>query len=503
MLSRIRLTSVSLNGISRSWIFGGRRFSSHDSTIYALSTNPGKSAIAIVRISGPLSGHIYQCLTGRKSLPEPRRAVLSPLRDLKGSILDHALALYFKEPKSYTGEDLLELHLHGGQAIIRAVLKAIKELNSPENRIRYAEAGEFSKRAFQNGQLDLTQIEGIRDLIDAETELQRQAAITSAGGDTKELYDVWRDKIVHNMAMVTALIDFSDDNADVNGNLFESVKSNINVLLEEMYGHLDQISRSELLFSGIKMNLLGPPNAGKSSLLNIIAKREAAIVSEVPGTTRDILEVGMEIGGFKVLIGDTAGLRSMESVTGDHAKIEMEGIKRARERFKGGDLIVTVIPASPTTEVPDGIADEITMLKEQNKRIIVAINKIDQLPTSISVESVVSNYSQAFGLPKDDIFPISCTDQTGLPTLINSITASCKELTYTSNGPPIGASQRIRDLLEQDVIYGLESFVSCDDVVIATAELQHAIDGIGKITGRGVGVEELLGVVFSSFCIGK
>lgn len=154
------------------------------------------------------------------------------------------------------------------------------------------------------------------------------------------------------MAMVTALIDFSDDNADVNGDLFETVKSNINGILSEINGHMDQISRSELLFSGIKLNLLGPPNAGKSSLLNIIAKREAAIVSEVPGTTRDILEVGMEIGGFKILIGDTAGLRAMESVTGDHAAIEMEGIKRARERFKGGDLIVTVIPAARSTGVP-------------------------------------------------------------------------------------------------------------------------------------------------------
>lgn len=501
MLSRLRLKSV--NGISRTCFSGGKSFLSHDATIYALSTNPGKSAIAIVRISGPLSGDIYQSLTNRKSLPEPRKAVLSALQDRNGSVLDHALALYFKGPKSYTGEDLLELHLHGGQAIIRAVLTAIKELNSPDKRIRYAEAGEFSKRAFQNGQLDLTQIEGIRDLIDAETELQRQAAITSAGGNTKELYDGWRDKIVHNMAMVTALIDFSDDNADVNGDLFETVKSNINGILSEINGHMDQISRSELLFSGIKLNLLGPPNAGKSSLLNIIAKREAAIVSEVPGTTRDILEVGMEIGGFKILIGDTAGLRAMESVTGDHAAIEMEGIKRARERFKGGDLIVTVIPAARSTGVPEGIKDEISMLKDQNKRIIVAVNKIDQLPIDVTLDTIITKYSQAFDLPKDCIFPISCTNHTGVPELINGLTANCKELTYSSNGPPIGASQRIRDLLEQEVIYGLENFVNCDDVVIATAELQHAIEGIGKITGRGVGVEELLGVVFSSFCIGK
>lgn len=502
-------------GVNRLWInsFSPLRAvystSTTTPTIYALSTNPGKSAIAIVRISGPQSVNIYQSLTGRTDrLPEPRKATLSPLYSQNGSILDHALTLFFKGPKSYTGEDLLELHLHGGQAILRAVLKAIKDLKM-DTPIRYAEAGEFSKRAFRNGQLDLTQIEGIRDLIDAETELQRQAAITSAGGNTKQLYDNWRGQIVHNMAMITALIDFSDDNADVNGNLFESVKANVTKLLQEIKHHFRQIERSELLFSGIKMNLLGPPNAGKSSLLNIIAKREAAIVSEIPGTTRDILEVGMEIGGFKIMVGDTAGIRSLESVTknNDQASIEIEGIKRAKERFKTGDLIITVLPASEnntTNVLPDGIKDELSALQNQGKTIIVALNKIDKVTTqTANIDSIKECYSQELGIPKESIFPISCVTQMGVQELIEQIIETCQDLTFTFNGPPIGASQRIRDLLEQDIIIGLENFVNCDDVVIATSELQHAIDGIGKITGRGVGVEELLGVVFSSFCIGK
>lgn len=469
---------------------GNLTFKRWNSTIYALSTNPGRSAIAIVRVSGENCRSVYKSLTKRE-LPEPRRATTAKLHSPNNEILDHALTLYFKGPKSYTGEDLLEFHLHGGQAVIRSVLDAIKH----NKNTRYAEAGEFTKRAFRNDRLDLTQIEGIRDIIDAETELQRQAAVASAGGATKVLYDQWRTEIVRNMGMLTALIDFSDDNADVTGTLFADVKKDIDTLLDGIRNHLLHAQRSELLFSGLKMNLLGPPNAGKSSLLNTIAKREAAIVSSIPGTTRDILEVGMDIGGYKILIGDTAGLRTLESLN-EHEQIEHEGIKRAKERFRLGDLVVCVLPADEPLAAD--VLDEIRQLRQQQKGIIVALNKCD---TQEKID--IDDYAGLLGVEKDMIIPVSCKTQQNVPILIDKVKNICGELTLTSHGPPIGASQRIQDLLQQDVIQSLETFLECDDVVIATSELQFAIDGIGKITGKGVGVEEILGVVFSSFCIGK
>ncbi|CAN6674351.1 tRNA modification GTPase Mss1p, mitochondrial [Trichomonascus vanleenenianus] len=480
-----------------------RRYSTGQ-TIYALSTHPGKAAIAIVRVSGPSCAHVYRQLTGRSRIM-PRVATVATLYSQHKSVLDHALTLYFKGPKSYTGEDLLEVHLHGGQAVTRAVMKAIADLNTKDTPIRYAGSGEFTKRAFANGQLDLTQIEGIRDIIEAETEFQRQAAIESAGGKTKELYDSWRDAIAHNMGMLTALIDFSDDNADVTGNLFGRTKLAVASLLAEINGHLDQIQRTELLVSGIKMNLLGPPNAGKSSLLNSFANRDAAIVSDIAGTTRDVLEVGMDMFGYKIIIGDTAGLRKLESVSEGHAKIEYEGIRRAKQRFKSGDLVVAVLPVvdpSRHTElVAEGIAEELELLGD--KKIIIALNKIDQLGDSADLEAIVREYSIRLGIPGEDIVPVSCTTQKGINELVARLSVVFKDLTHSSHGPPLGASQRIQDLLKHDVIASLEQFLAEEDVVIATAELQQAVDGIGKITGRGIGTEEILGVVFSSFCIGK
>uniref|UniRef100_A0A060T7V2 ARAD1C24948p n=1 Tax=Blastobotrys adeninivorans TaxID=409370 RepID=A0A060T7V2_BLAAD len=485
------------------------------STIYALSTHPGKAAVAIVRVSGPLAPSVFSALTGLPTAPQPRRAQLVSLYNHQ-SLLDRALALYFKAPFSYTGEDVLELHLHGGQAIVKAVMDTIGRLElsdssansgpGRDSKVRYAEAGEFTRRAFANGRLDLTEVEGIRDMIDAETEFQRQAAVASAGGQMRELYDKWRDEIVHQSALLTALIDFSDDNADIDGNLFDTVKKNVTQLLQQIRGHRDQISRSELLQAGIKLNLLGPPNAGKSSLLNILARREVAIVSDVAGTTRDVVEVGLDINGYKVVIGDTAGLRVLESikVNDDHSKIELEGMRRARERFKVGDLVVAVIPTETTGQgdvvVAPGIKEELHSLSSQ--RIIVALNKIDTVD-EVTKSEIIEKYSKALDIPCKDIVPVSCTTGEGVELLVHSLATECQQLTHSSYGPPIGASQRIRDLLDNDVIGGLEAFLSSDDVVMATSELQFAIDGIGKITGRGVGIEEVLGVVFSSFCIGK
>lgn len=497
-------------------------------TIYALSTHPGKAAIAVVRITGSSCKYIFQELTKRRKSPLPRSITYTALYDpLKPkspkSVLDHAVVLYFQAPKSYTGDDILELQLHGGRAIVKTVLNAISSLHSPDEgyQIRYAEPGEFSKRAFQNGIIDLTQVEGIRDSIDAETETQRQSALTSASGRMKLKYDEWRHQIVDTMALLTALIDFSED-SDITSSteLFKSAKNKVSNLLLEIQDHYKEIKRSELLVSGIRLDFLGPPNAGKSFLLNRLAEREAAIVSDVPGTTRDVLELAMDISGFKVVLGDTAGLRSInanlsnesdENIGNLNNKIELEGMKRARLRFKDSDVVLAILPLSKDATSPvvsDDVLIEIKELQQLGKTIIVVLNKEDLVDSNTSIQQLKKSYALKLNLPLNNIVSISCLTQSGLSNLIEKLVVNFQEMTFdkSSGEAPIGVSQRTKDILENDVVAGLKRFLQVEDesdVVIATEELRFSADGIGKITGEGIGVEEILGVVFSSFCIGK
>lgn len=502
------------------------------STIYALSTHPGKSAIAVVRVTGPDCEYIYKQLTRKRTAPVPRSVVYSALYEPgkpkdPSNVLDRAVILYFQGPKSYTGEDTLELQLHGGNAIVKSVLNALMNLHSPNEgiNVRYAEAGEFSKRAFKNGILDLTQVEGIRDAIDAETETQRKASLTSSSGRMKMLYEDWRDQIVSTMALLTALIDFSED-SDITSSreLFMQSREKVSGLLEEINAHYRQIKRSELLVSGIRLDFLGPPNAGKSYLLNRLAEREAAIVSDVPGTTRDVLELAMDISGFKVVLGDTAGLRSFDTglevkPISSNDRIEQEGMKRARERFKKSDIVLCVVPLSELSSsmmngsqdtnalVSADVGREISELRQAGKRVLLVLNKSDLLNTPDHA-SVVASYCKILGLDTSDAIIISCLDESGISTLLERLVTEFKAMTSdpSGTGAPIGASQRAKDILQNDVVQGLENFLEVEDendVVIATEELRFAAEGIGKITGRGVGVEEILGVVFSSFCIGK
>lgn len=497
-------------------------------TIYALSTPPGKSAIAVIRVTGPSCKHIFQKLTKHSKAPKPRfitySAIYEPnLPKSPSNILDHAVILYFQSPKSYTGEDILELQLHGGNAIVKSVLNALMKIHAPEDGyfIRYAEAGEFSKRAFQNGVLDLTQVEGIRDSIDAETETQRKAAMAPASGRLKIMYDEWRKQIVGTMALLTALIDFSED-SDITSarELFDQSRNKVNQLLGEINDHYKVIKRSELLVSGIRLDFLGPPNAGKSFLLNRLAERDAAIVSDVPGTTRDVLELSMDISGYKVVLGDTAGLRSVsrkeglivKETTDDlNYKIELEGMKRAKQRFKNSDVILCILPLSSdpfNISISPDVLAEIKELQNLNKRIIVALNKEDLVDPAVPLDDVKNAYAYALQVPMCDIFSVSCLTEKGITNLVQKLVDDFENMTVdpSNNGSPIGASQRTKDILQNEVVAGLEGFLAIDDeteVVIATEELRYAAEGIGKITGKGVGVEEVLGVVFSSFCIGK
>ncbi len=323
------------------------------------------------------------------------------------------------------------------------------------------------------------------------------------------------------MALLTALIDFSED-SDITSakELFNQSRGKVNKLLGEIKDHYKVIKRSELLVSGIRLDFLGPPNAGKSYLLNRLAERDAAIVSDVPGTTRDVLELSMDISGYKVVLGDTAGLRSVsrkgglvvkESTDDLNYKIELEGMKRAKQRFKNSDIVLCILPLSqdPTSvSISPDVLAEIKDLQNLDKRIIVALNKEDLVDSAVSLEDVKAAYANTLQVPKDDILSVSCLTEKGITDLVQKLVSNFENMTIdtSSQGYPIGASQRTKDILQNEVVAGLEGFLAIDDeteVVIATEELRFAAEGIGKITGQGVGVEEVLGVVFSSFCIGK
>lgn len=420
-------------------------------------------------------------------------------------MLDEVVTLFFKGPASYTGEDSLELHLHGGTAVIQAVLGAIKQLHSPDNgvNIRYADHGEFSRRAFINGRFDLTEIEGVREMIDAETETQRIAALSSTTGQTRLAFSNWRQQIVNNVALLTTVIDFGEDHdIDEVAELFGTVDKNIDELKKEISQYLSRVQASEVLLKGIRMTLLGPPNAGKSSLLNYIANKDAAIVSEIAGTTRDVIDVPLSINGYKVVIGDTAGIRA----TADADTIEIEGIKRAKQKALEGDFTLIVLPA----DVHDSsigyneLLEHIEALRANSKRLVVVLNKQDLLTEQSEV--IIDNFSKRLNLPHELFHLVSCKTGYGLTHLTESFTDIFKQISLTDSSDPILISERALDLLKNDVLYGLDQFKvwkDNDDIVLATESLRLSVEGIGKVTGDAIGVEEILGVVFSSFCIGK
>src|SRR6476646_548697 len=302
-------------------------------TIFALSSGRPPAAIAVVRISGPRAGDALTVLAGR--LPEPRKAALARVRDpATGEAIDEALALWFPAPRSETGEDMAELQLHGGRAVIAAVLSALGRIEG----FRPAEAGEFTRRAFENGRMDLTAVEGLADLIGAETEAQRRQAYRQLKGLLGKRAETWRARMIEALALVEARIDFSDE-ADVPEDLIGPALKVVQGLRDEIAEALAGAARGERLRDGLVVAIAGPPNAGKSTLLNRIARREAAIVSPYAGTTRDVIEVHLDLGGWPVTLLDTAGIRESQD------PVELEGVRRARERANTADLILWVVEA--------------------------------------------------------------------------------------------------------------------------------------------------------------
>ncbi|KAK9336961.1 GTP-binding protein TrmE N-terminus-domain-containing protein [Lipomyces starkeyi] len=520
-----------------------RGLSTSTSTIYALSTAPGRAALGVIRLSGPRSQTILQRLTRSAKPSPPRTASLRRLyaptvttSSPASEILDDALTLFFPAPKSYTGEDVVELHVHGGRAVINAVMDAVRAYGcEPEDDklaresgdvrapVRYAEPGEFTRRAYANFRMDLTEVEGVGGMIDAETEMQRVAAISAAGqGYMRRLYNSWQAELLEISGLMAAIIDFSEEGYfDTSGSLFHDSIANTSKLLSSIQKHSYQIERSEILLSGVKLALLGPPNAGKSSLLNLLARRDAAIVSTTPGTTRDIVEIGLEIGGYKVVLTDTAGLR-LASVVGD---VEAQGIIRAKKASAEADVVIAVIPA--VMEDPEWhkvVKDEILNLQEigvdnmfdnysldpmpsPEKTIIVALNKTDMMQDpERELPILVSQISKELNILEDRIFPISCTEGGGVDKLMQYLVKSFEGLADLGSDAPIGASLRVQEIIRNDVVPSLQRFLEHaqdDDVVFASEEIRYAAEAIGRITGETTAIEDVLGVVFSRFCVGK
>ncbi|SCU89191.1 LANO_0D04148g1_1 [Lachancea nothofagi CBS 11611] len=474
-------------------------------TIYALSTSPGqKSAIAVVRVTGTHSKYILQQLTGSQNEPVARRASLrnlySAVREKK-ILLDSSLTLYFANPRSFTGEDMLELHLHGGRAVVKSVLKAIEELGDRKNGldIRYAQPGEFSQRAFQNGRMDLTQIEGVGELIDAETETQRRSATSGLTGQNKQVFDRWRSTIVSNIAQLTALIDFGDD-AEIEDidHIVEAARQEMHGLREEMHRFVRKVDRSSILQNGIKVALLGSPNAGKSSLLNCITNEDTSNVSNIPGTTRDAIDVPIDVKGYKVVLCDTAGIRHESE-----DRIELEGIKRAKAKAFQCDLAVLVVDPTKKPYIGPGLR-ELVNTGIPHKNTIIAINKMDLVDPQ-TIKEVVLDLQTSFE-KQFAITSVSCRDLRGIEELVNHLSAFFEEFTGTTtqDSDPIAVSRRVQEIMVKDVLFGVDEFLaSSEDIVMASENLNYAADGIGKITGQSVGIEEVLGVVFSRFCVGK
>ncbi|UEM03584.1 tRNA uridine-5-carboxymethylaminomethyl(34) synthesis GTPase MnmE [Skermanella rosea] len=439
-------------------------------TIFAPATAPGRGGVAIVRVSGPRAGDALTILTGRR-LPAPRTAAVARLADPRsGEFLDHGLVLWFPAPRSFTGEDVAEFHVHGGRAVVAGLIDALSALEG----FRIAEPGEFSRRGFENGKFDLTAAEAIADLVDAETSAQRRQALRQMEGELGRLYEDWRHRLTHALAHLEADIDFPDE--DLPEGVSDQVRPVLESLIAGLRTHLDDKRRGERLRDGIHIAILGAPNAGKSSLLNALARREAAIVSERAGTTRDVVEVHLDLGGYPVVLADTAGLREAAD------EIESEGIRRALARAAQADLKLAVFDA---TSLPDLDPQTLAVVDED---ALVVLNKCDRVaPPEMTVEGRVA-------------LAVSAVTGDGLAKLLEKLTAEVARR-FEAPGVPALTRARHRSALEE-CVRSLERALSAPLPELAAEDVRIAIRALGRITGR-VDVEDLLDVIFRDFCIGK
>lgn len=439
-------------------------------TIFALASGGGRAGIAVYRLSGPEAGPALAALTGGGALPEARRASRRILRDETGAVLDDGLVLWFPRPNSFTGEDVVELHLHGGRAVASAVTGALLALG-----LDPAEPGEFSRRAFYAGKLDLTQAEAIADLVDAETAAQRRQALRQLDGGLTRLYDDWRERLLRCQAHLEAEIDFSDE--DLPGGLGEQARATLGGLAEEIARHLADGGRGERLRDGLSVAILGAPNVGKSSLLNRIAGREAAIVSSLAGTTRDIIEVHLDLAGYPVTVADTAGLREAAGA------VEEEGVRRARARAESADLRLVVFDAVALPDLDPG------SLALVGDRTLVVVNKCDRVTAPVP-EEIGGQRVQA----------VSAESGAGVEALLARLAGRAEALMEGSGTPAITRARHRLALQETEA--ALRRALQTPFAELAAEDVRLAGRALGRITGR-IDVEEMLDVIFREFCIGK
>ncbi|MCM2476671.1 tRNA uridine-5-carboxymethylaminomethyl(34) synthesis GTPase MnmE [Rhizobium sp. CG5] len=436
---------------------------SHQDTIFALSSGSLPSGVAVIRISGPLTFVTCAALFGE--LPPEREFALKSIHARNGLVLDRGLVAVFPGPRSFTGEDCAELHLHGSKAVIAAVLQELQCFDG----CRLAEAGEFSRRAFENGKLDLVEIEGLADLLVAETEMQRRLAIEQSFGHLSKLFDAWRERLLTARALIEAELDFADE-SDVPGAVSDQVWSSLTVLRDEVARNLEDEKRGEIIRDGFKVVIAGPPNAGKSSLMNALARRDIAIVTEYAGTTRDIIQCDLDIEGYAVKLYDTAGIRD----TGDI--VEREGIRRAHQKIDEADLVLLLSDLSAGALGTQNISGP--TLKIGTKSDLVRQDQSDHYDLQISTRN-----------------------DADIDAVRNAILSAVKA---SVEGFSLAIPSRIRQRqflatalaeidLALDMRLGLE---------LRAEHLRQAADSLGRVVGR-VDIETLLGKIFSEFCIGK
>ena len=446
----------------------------HDApTIFALSSGHGRAGVAVIRISGTLTGSILDQMAAPR--PQPRYAALRRIRHPStAEVLDRALVLWFPGPASETGEDMAELQVHGGRAVVQGVIAALAGVSG----CRLAEPGEFARRAFENGKLDLTGVEGLADLIDAETAAQRRQALRQSEGALYEIYEQWRQDLLAAMALTEAGIDFSDE-ADVAADAFTKAREQIAPIARAIAAHLDDGHRGEVVRDGLHVALAGAPNVGKSSLLNALARRDAAIVSDEPGTTRDIIEIKLELEGLPVVLSDTAGIRAATN------KVEEEGIKRAFDRMRAADLVLWLMDASDPNTLPPP-----AQLSGRPERLLILFNKGDLV------------YGSALPASSEGSMIISAFKGFGLDALLARLGSIALARAGDQEAPALTQARHRQQLLRCRA--ALSSFLAdpIEDVELRAEDLRRAAQALGRLVGA-IGVEDVLAQVFGRFCIGK
>ncbi|CAH1981216.1 unnamed protein product [Acanthoscelides obtectus] len=477
-------------------------------TIFALSSGQGKCGVAVIRVSGPYSQEALLQLTRLPKLPEPRHALLRSIKHpVSSETLDKGLVIWFPGPRCFTGEDSFELHVHGGLAVVTGVLNALQSIP----KLRLAEPGEFTRRAFYNKKLDLTEVEGLADLLQAETELQRKQAFLQSQGALSKLYNRWKQSLTGCVAHIEAQIDFEETDTLELG-LLEAVSKNVQKLIDEIEKHINDGRKGEMLRQGVRTIILGEPNVGKSSILNLLCQRPAAIVTPIEGTTRDILEITLNIGGYPLVIADTAGLRT---TTLD--QIEKEGIRRALELLDTSNLVLLVIDSEKylkwsVTNVCKRFSDYVLEYLKQldlqcliknendrndlfNKQCIVVLNKVDLLGSKIDIDI-------------NNTVTLSCKTEKGISKLTNVLSNKLKTLCGepTEEHPSLNQARHRQHL--KDCVNYLKTCLqesskgdACDLVIMAEY-LRKSLRHLGKLVGH-VSNEQLLDIIFNEFCIGK